>query len=96
MVATEQEAGKKLGYKYEIWVYDKIGVFSNKRFVFYNPDLVNNAYRLLHSDMLGELKNPAWQQILVKRNTNDGTVDDPNKFNQKAWGSNSYDLFRQY
>ena len=83
-------------YPYEIWVYDKIGVFSNKRFVFYNPDLVNNAYRLLHSDMLGELKNPAWQQILVKRNTNNGTVDDPNQYNQKAWGSNSYDLFRQY
>jgi len=83
-------------YPYEIWVYNKIGVFSNKRFVFYNPDLVNNAYRLLHSDMLGELKNPAWQQILVKRNTNNGTVDDPNKYNQKAWGSNSYDLFRQY
>ena len=77
-------------------IYNKIGAFSNKRFVFYNPDLVNNAYRLLHSDMLGELKNPAWQQILVKRNTMNGDVDSPNKFNQRVWGGNSNDYFRQY
>jgi len=83
-------------YPYEIWIYNKIGAFSNRRFVFYNPDLVNNAYRLLHSDMLGELKNPAWQQILVKRNTMNGDVDNPNKFNQRVWGGNSNDLFRQY
>ena len=83
-------------YPYEIWIYNKIGAFSNKRFVFYNPDLVNNAYRLLHSDMLGELKNPAWQQILVKRNTMNGDIDNPNKFNQDVWGGNSNDLFRQY
>lgn len=83
-------------YPYEIWTYNKIGKFSNKRFVFYNPDLVNNAYRLLHSDMLGELKNPAWQQILNKRNTVNGDVDNPNKFNENHWGGNSNDYFRQY
>ena len=83
-------------YPYEIWTYNKIGKFSNRRFVFYNPDLVNNAYRLLHSDMLGELKNPAWQQTLNKRNTVNGDVDNPNKFNEDHWGGNSNDYFRQY
>jgi len=83
-------------YPYEIWTYNKIGKFSNKRFVFYNPDLVNNAYRLLHSDMLGELKNPAWQQTLNKRNTVNGDIDNPNKFNEDHWGGNSNDYFRQY
>jgi len=83
-------------YPYEIWTFNKIGKFSNRRFVFYNPDLVNNAYRLLHSDMLGELKNPAWQQILNKRNTVNGDVDNPNKFNEDHWGGNSTDYFRQY
>ncbi len=83
-------------YPYEIWQYNKIGKFSNKRFVFYNPDLVNNAYRLLHSDMLGELKNPAWPQILSKRNTNNGDIDNPNQFLQQNWGGNSNDFFRQY
>ena len=83
-------------YPYEIWTYNKIGVFSNKRFVFYNPDLVNNAYRLLHSDMIGELKNPAWPQILAKRNTYNGNVDNPNQNNTNHWGGDSNDLFRQY
>jgi GWxTD domain-containing protein len=83
-------------YPYEIWQYNKIGSFSNKRFVFYNPDLVNNTYTLLHSDMLGELKNPGWPQILSKRNTSRGNVDDPNLFNQQHFGGGSNDLFRQY
>lgn len=83
-------------YPYEIWQYNKIGSFSNKRFVFYNPDLVNNAYRLLHSDMIGELKNPGWPQTLAKRNTSGGNVDDPNLFMQDKYGDNANDLFRQY
>lgn len=83
-------------YPYEIWQYNKIGSFSNKRFVFYNPDLVNNAYRLLHSDMIGELKNPGWPQTLAKRNTSGGNIDDPNLFMQDKYGDNANDLFRQY
>ena len=83
-------------YPYEIWFYNKIGKFSNRRFIFYNPDLTNNAYRLLHSDLVGEVKNAGWSQILSKRNTINGTVDDPNLFNERHWGQNSNDLFRQY
>ncbi len=83
-------------YPYEIWQYNKIGIFSNKRFIFYNPDLVNNTYRLLHSDMLGEIKNQGWQAALSKRNTVNGSVDNPNMYNQDHFGGNSNDLFRQY
>lgn len=83
-------------YPYEIWTYDKIGIYSNRRFVFYNPDLVSNNHRLLHSDMVGELRNPSWQQILNRRNTANGTVDDPNMLNVKHFGGNSNDIFRQY
>ncbi|MFM8597229.1 MAG: GWxTD domain-containing protein [Flavobacteriales bacterium] len=83
-------------YPYEIWTYDKIGIYSNKRFVFYNPDLITNNHRLLHSDMIGELKNPAWQQALNRRNTVNGTVDDPNMMNVKHFGGNSADFYRQY
>ncbi len=83
-------------YPYEIWTYDKIGVFSNRRFVFYNPDLVNRTYRLLHSDMVGELKNTRWPQILSKRNTVNGNIDDPNSNNVDHWGGNSNDYYRQY
>lgn len=83
-------------YPYEIWQYNKIGSFSNKRFIFYNPDLVNNAYRLLHSDMIGELKNNSWPQELSKRNTRNGGIDDPNAHVIDKWGQNSADDFRQY
>jgi GWxTD domain-containing protein len=83
-------------YPYEIWQYNKIGQFSNRRFIFYNPDLVNNTHRLLHSDMLGELKNPGWPQVLSSRNTNRGNIDNPNKSVQDHFGGNSNDLFRQY
>jgi GWxTD domain-containing protein len=83
-------------YPYEIWQYDKIGVFSNKRFVFYNPDLTNNAYRLLHSDMIGELKNPSWPHELNKRNTVKNNADDPNGNIEYGAGRNSRDDFRQY
>lgn len=83
-------------YPYEIWQYNKIGKFSNKRFIFYNPDLTNNTYRLLHSDMIGELKNQSWQLQLNKRNTTNGNIDDPNKDLQQHYGGEGYDLFRQY
>lgn len=83
-------------YPYEIWQYNKIGKFSNKRFIFYNPDLVNNSYRLLHSDMIGELKNSSWQLVLNKRNTNNGTIDDPNQNVEQNWGGNSNNNFKQY
>lgn len=88
--------GSPSEYPYEIWFYNKIGKFSNRRFIFYNSDLTNNTYRLLHSDLIGELKNPGWSQALSRRNTVNGTVDDPNLFNQRSWGQNSNDLFRQY
>jgi GWxTD domain-containing protein len=83
-------------YPYEIWTYNKIGKFSNKRFIFYNPDLVNNGYRLLHSDMIGELKNAAWQLALNKRNSTNGDIDNPNGHVQESYGGNSNNNFRQY
>jgi GWxTD domain-containing protein len=83
-------------YPYEIWRYDKIQNFSNKRFIFYNPDLVNNNYRLLHSDMQGEVQNYRWQQQLAKRNSSNSDIDNPNDGNLKHFGGNSIDLYNQY
>lgn len=82
-------------YPYEIWVYDKIRQFSNKRFIFYNPDLVPNAHRLLHSDMIGELQNYRWQQALAKRNSPNRNIDDPNDGNNQHFGGNSQELYEQ-
>lgn len=80
-------------YPYEIWHYYKIKTFSNKRFVFYNPDLVNNAYRLLHSDMVGEQQNYKWQEMLVKRNSGASNVDSNSGNNQ--YGTNSGYYYKQ-
>ena len=55
-------------YPYEIWQYNRIGSFNNKRFIFYNPSLTNNTHQLLHSDMIGEIKNLNWPAELSRGN----------------------------
>ncbi|MBI1836491.1 MAG: GWxTD domain-containing protein [Flavobacteriia bacterium] len=82
-------------YPYEIWQYNKIGKYSNKRFVFYNPDIVSTTYRLLHSDMIGEIKNLSWQQVLSSRNAPNGTIDNQNNNGNSGFG-NSNNYYRQY
>lgn len=79
-------------YPYQIWHYYKIGKFNNKRFVFYQPDLVTNDYELLHSDLQGEISNSNWQVMLNKRNSPNGTVDDGGS-NYDHWGSNTNTLY---
>lgn len=84
-------------YPYEIWQYDKIGRFSNKRFVFYSPTNLNQDYRLLHSDMVGELQNYRWRYALNKRNTPDENLDDPNGSGyQNHFGGNSSLYYNSY
>ena len=72
-------------YPYEIWQYNRIGAFNNKKFIFYNPNMTNNSYELLHSDMIGELKNLNWPGALSKRGS--GTSD--------GHGANSRDMFNE-
>jgi len=81
-------------YPYQIWHYYKIGNFTNKRFVFYNPNLATNEYELLHSELRGEVQNYRWQTMLNYRNTPaDGSIDDPIQGNYKHWGGNSSEFF---
>lgn len=56
-----------VAYPYEIWHYYKLANQSNRKFVFYTTDLSTNDYVLLHSDAIGELKNPSWELFLHKR-----------------------------
>ncbi len=73
-------------YPYEIWeyyrLYDKsLAVTypenkqSNKKFVFYNPDLVTNKYILIHSTAQGEINNTRWELLLHKRDTQSNDFD---------------------
>lgn len=77
-------------YPYEIWHYYKIKNESNKKFVFYNRDLVSNDYRLLHSDMSGENFETSWQDILHHRNSK---VNDDGKSRGRNFGDRSDDNF---
>jgi GWxTD domain-containing protein len=62
-------------YPYEIWQYYKINNQSNRRFVFYNPDLVTNDFALIHSDALGEIMNDQWMFLVMKRDTQTNDID---------------------
>jgi GWxTD domain-containing protein len=62
-------------YPYEIWHYYKMGTQTNRKFVFYNPDLVTNDFILIHSDAQGEITNQRWQMIVYKRDTQSRDFD---------------------
>ncbi len=78
-------------YPYEIWQYNSLvnkalllinpnNKQSNKRFVFYNPDLVSNKFSLIHSDAKDEVNNTGWQMLLNK------TTSPLNNFDmEKVW-----------
>lgn len=90
--AISQRFNEPNAYPYEIWHYHKIGNFTNRRFVFYNPDLVTNDFQLLHSDMFGEIQNPRWQVELNKRNTVVYDLYDE-KAGKNQYGSEADDLY---
>ncbi len=74
-------------YPYEIWQYYKLNSQTNRKFVFYNPDLVTNDFVLLHSDATGEVSDTQWQVKLNRRNTSVIGFDDnkqPTHFGGKA------------
>jgi GWxTD domain-containing protein len=66
-------------YPYEIWHYYRLGSQTNRKFVFYNPDLVTNDFTLLHSDAQGEPFNNQWQLIIHKRDTQSLNYDKEDK-----------------
>jgi GWxTD domain-containing protein len=89
-------------YPYEIWEYyslvDKKQALTNpnnrqssKKFVFYNPDLVSNKYRLIHSTAKGEIYNTSWELLLHKRDTQTNDLDSDKA--PSHFGGNANDSF---
>lgn len=62
-------------YPYQIWHYYRCGKYTNRRFVFYQPELVGDCYELIHSEVPGEVQNPRWNQIIHSRNNAMNNVD---------------------
>lgn len=84
---------------YEIWYYNNLPQTrqTNVRFLFYNPTLAHNDFRLLHSTCLGEKVFPAWEVELYKSvpmerqgNTVDATQVGEN------WNRNARRYFNEY
>jgi len=92
---NEHEPGN---YPYEIWHYYHIGEQSNCKFIFYNPDLVGNDYRLLHSDAKGEIYDKNWQLTLAKRVIEPGYIleEGGNSGTRQIdyYGNHSFDDFK--
>ncbi len=60
IIAVEDEPSAP---PYEIWIYNYMPETqeTNVRFLFYNPSLVANDFKLLHSTCRGEINNPRWE-----------------------------------
>jgi GWxTD domain-containing protein len=78
-------------YPYEIWQYYRIydratkRFFSNKRFVFANFGIADNCYKLIHSEVKGEVYDERWKYRLVNR-TQQGNMEETSP--GKTYGSN--------
>ncbi|MEP6646064.1 MAG: GWxTD domain-containing protein [Saprospiraceae bacterium] len=78
---------------YEIWFYNSFPAThqNNVRFLFYNPSLTKNSYKLLHSTAIGEVKNEKWEIELYR----DATLETPG-VNATQMGDNVYRNARKY
>jgi GWxTD domain-containing protein len=75
-------------YPYEIWHYYKLEGQTNRRFVFYNPDLVSNEFILLHSDARGEIYNYQWENELHSRDSQSRDLDQEGLENSEDYFGN--------
>jgi GWxTD domain-containing protein len=77
-------------YPYEIWTYYRLAdKQTNRHFVFYEPDLVTNDFRLIHSDAIGEIFDSNWDVKIHKRITQGSNLDTETA--PDHYGSNSLD-----
>lgn len=88
-----QRENEPSNYPYHIWHYYDHPRRSDARYIFYNPELATNEYRLLHSNIIGEVNNSRWKQELSRRNTPFRDVDfEGERGNYGDW---SDDMFMQ-
>lgn len=78
-------------YPYEIWHYYTLRNQRDRKFVFYNPDLVTNDYELIHSDAIGEINDYQWKLKLKRR---DFITHNPDETETDfGWGSRVNDYY---
>jgi GWxTD domain-containing protein len=73
---TIMDRGNEMdAYPYQIWHYYRAGKYTNRRFVFYQRELVGDCYELLNSEVPGEVQNARWNEIIHSRNNSMNNVD---------------------
>jgi len=78
-------------YPYEIWQYYTLVNQSNRKFVFWSPDMVTSDFFLLHSDAIGEIHNSRWQVDLRSRMYQTVDITDTQVIN--SWGDMQNDYW---
>lgn len=84
-------------YPYEIWQYNRIfdkatnRFFSNKKFIFANFTIADDCYKLIHSEVKGEIYDERWRFKLVNRMQQSGNIDDTKP--AQTYGNNIDDNF---
>jgi GWxTD domain-containing protein len=78
---------------YEIWFYNTFPATrqNNVRFLFYNPSLIKNGHKLLHSTAFNEVRNERWEVELYR----DATLETPG-VNERVMGDNVHRNARKY
>ena len=76
-------------YPYEIWQYYDIANQRDRKFVFMTHDIATKNFKLIHSNMIGELNNPHWV-MEVHRYSTSGV--DYNSV-EEVWGSKLEDEY---
>ena len=79
---------------YEIWDYYYLNNQSNVKFVFYDPVLTGNDYELLHSNLYGEVQNPNWRMILVRKIQTQQDIYNPTPVDY--WGNDMDDYWKYH
>ena len=93
-----QQNSESYSYPYEIWQYYRIQdgatgqFYTNKKFVFVNKNIADDCYKLIHSDMRGEIYNDRWQYEVSKRNNTSGNMD--NTSPNSIYGSSADELYK--
>jgi len=72
-IIADYEPGAK---PYQIWKYAELpGSQINVEFVFMNADIVTNDYRLIHSNLRGEISDPRWKMHIYDNNPSNEPFD---------------------
>ncbi len=77
-------------YPFEIWQYYELNGKQNRKFLFYNPEIAGNDYKLLHSNVQGEPYSKNWIDVLTQRSNLPGHISGSKSNDNSIRTDNNY------